>query len=274
MSAASTETRLEQQIEIDGIKIEMVRQGAGKQLLLLHSVDGINSKSPYFQGLAQNFDVVAPWHPGFGHSEWPTEFRGVDDLAYFHMTLAETLGLEDAVLVGCSFGGWIAAEIAVRSTERFSHLVLVDAYGIKVSDRETRDVADLYAIGQDELVALAFHDAAKRKRDYSQMSEHDLLSIARSREAFTYFGWNPYMHNPGLKRWLRRIRIPTLVMWGESDGIVKSDYGRAYASLIPHARFVTIPEAGHYPHLEQPEAFVRNIVEFGSSVAVPVRQRA
>jgi pimeloyl-ACP methyl ester carboxylesterase len=261
-------------LTVDGVKTEIARAGQGKTLLLLHAVDGVKPASPYFQLLAQSFDVVAPSHPGFGHSEWPREFRTVEDLVYFHMTLADQLGISDAVLVGCSFGGWLAAEIAVRATKRFSHLVLTDAYGIKIGDRDSRDIADLYAISQEDMNRIAFHDPAKRKRDYSTMAEEDLVAIARSREAFAYFGWKPYLHNPSLRRWLRRIDIPTLVMWGESDGIVTPDYGRAYAAEIPGARFTLVKEAGHYPHIEQPETFARNIVEFAGAAAAPARKTA
>ena len=259
-------------VTVDGVKTEIARAGQGKTLLLLHAVDGVKPASPYFQLLAQSFDVVAPSHPGFGHSEWPREFRTVEDLVYFHMTLADQLAISDAVLVGCSFGGWLAAEIAVRATKRFSHLVLTDAYGIKIGDRDSRDIADLYAISQEDMNRIAFHDPAKRKRDYSTMAEEDLVAIARSREAFAYFGWKPYLHNPSLRRWLRRIDIPTLVMWGESDGIVTPDYGRAYAAEIPGARFALVKEAGHYPHIEQPETFARNIVEFAGAAAAPQRE--
>jgi pimeloyl-ACP methyl ester carboxylesterase len=270
MTANTPEPRLEETVTIDGVKVEMVRQGRGKPLYLLHSVDGVGARSPYFQALAQHFAVTAIWHPGFGHSEWPKAFRNVADLVYFHMTACDVLDIRDAVLAGASFGGWLAAEIAVRSTARFSHLVLADAYGIKVGGREARDIVDMYAIPQDEITRLAYHDPAKRTRDYSQMSEHDLLAIARSREAFTYFGWKPYLHNPGLKRWLRRIDIPTLVLWGESDRIVTPEYGRAYAAEIPGAEFRLIREAGHYPHIEQPDALVRAIAEFAAS---PVLRR-
>lgn len=251
-------------ITIDGVEIQLIRKGRGRPLLWLHGVDGIQPSSPWFNGLAERFEVIAPWHPGFGHSQWPKEFRHVSDLVYFHMTLADRLDLQDAVLVGSSFGGWLAAEMAIRSTERFSQLVLIDAYGIKAGGREDRDIADLFAISQEEISALAFHDTSKRQRDYSALTEHELMAIARSREAFTYFGWKPYMHNPGLLRWLRRITIPTLVLWGESDGILRPDYGRAYASAIPGSRFELLPQAGHYPHIEQPAATVALITDFAT----------
>jgi len=73
------------------------------------------------------------------------------------------------------------------------------------------------------------------------------------------------MYNPRLKRWLGRITIPTLVLWGASDGVVKPSYGRAYASLIPGARFALIDEAGHHPEVEQPDALAKHILDFARS---------
>jgi pimeloyl-ACP methyl ester carboxylesterase len=70
------------------------------------------------------------------------------------------------------------------------------------------------------------------------------------------------MYNPKLRGWLGRISVPTLVLWGESDGLVTPAYGRAYAAEIPGARFETIPGAGHYPHVEQPETFAARVVDF------------
>ena len=253
-------------VVIDGVRTELVRKGSGRPLLYLHAVDGVRPEFPYLSLLAESFEVVAPSHPGFGHSEWPTEFTRIDDLVYFHMTLADHLGLEDAVLVGSSFGGWIAAEMAVCNTTRFASLVLADAYGLKLGGRNERDIADLFTLSQAEIVDLAYHDPAKRQRDYAQMSRDELEAFARSREAFTYFGWKPYLHNPGLKRWLRRIDIPTLILWGENDRVVSPTYGQSYAGLIPNARFELVAACGHYPHIEQPETFARLIKEHVGAV--------
>jgi pimeloyl-ACP methyl ester carboxylesterase len=247
---------------VDGVSIEVVRVGAGQTLLYLHSVDGVNPAAAWVRGLAERYEVVAPWHPGFGHSEWPPEFRTIGDLAFFYLELVRELEIEDAILMGSSFGGWLAAEIAIRSVDAFSRVVLVDPLGIKIGGREDRDIADMHAVSQEQLTRLAYDDPSRRTRDYSTMSDDDRLAIARSREAYTYFGWKPYMHDPGLRRWLRRIRVPTLVLWGASDGIVSTDYGRAYAAEIPGARFEVIEEAGHYPHVEQPARFLELVEQF------------
>ena len=73
------------------------------------------------------------------------------------------------------------------------------------------------------------------------LPETELAGIARGREAFARFGWKPYMHNPRLKRWLHRIDIPTLLLWGERDGIVSTAYGEAWRAAIPGARMEIIP---------------------------------
>lgn len=252
-------------IQVDGVDIDLVRTGSGKTLLYLHSVDGINANAPWFRALAGSFDVIAPWHPGFGASEWPPEFRTIGDLAFFYLELIREMELSDAVLVGSSFGGWLAAEIATRSTDAFSHLVLIDSLGIKVGGRESRNIADMHAMPQSELTERAYHDPSLRGRDYSAMTDAERLAIARNREAYTYFGWRPYMHNPSLRRWLRRVRIPTLVVWGAEDAIVKPDYGQAFAAEIPGSRFELIEEAGHYPHVEQPEQFARLVTSFAEA---------
>jgi pimeloyl-ACP methyl ester carboxylesterase len=94
------------------------------------------------------------------------------------------------------------------------------------------------------------------------MSDGELVVRARNWDALCLYGWHPYMYNPQLKRWLRRIRVPTLVLWGASDGVVTPAYGRAYAGLIPGARFELIPEAGHHPEIEQAETFADAVVRF------------
>jgi hypothetical protein len=110
------------------------------------------------------------------------------------------------------FGGWVAAEMMVRSTARFSRLVLVDPLGIKISGREERDIADMHALPRAEYLKLAWADPAKGDLDFTNLPESELAGIVRGREAFALYGWKPYMHNPRLKRWLHRIDLPTLLL--------------------------------------------------------------
>lgn len=250
------------QITVDGVTIDLHRSGGGQPMLFLGSLETWIREADYLKRLSERFDLLLPQHPGFGHSELPPEFRTVADLAQFYGALLEELDLRDVVLVGSSFGGWIASEIAVRSTHRLSHLVLIDAFGIKVGGRNDRDIQDIYALSQAEVAALFYHDPERNRRDLTRYDDRTLTGIARSREALARFGWCPYMHNPSLKRWLRHVRIPTLVLWGEQDGVCGTAYGRAYAGHFPQSTFVTIPQAGHYPHLEQPERVVAEVAGF------------
>jgi pimeloyl-ACP methyl ester carboxylesterase len=186
----------------------------------------------------------------------------VDDLAYFYLDLLDALDLRDTIVVGVSLGAWIAAGIAVKSTARIAKLVLADALGIRVSDDpETSDIADMFAMPEKDFIALAYHDAAKGARDPA-LPEERLFVQARNLESTARFAWAPYMHDPKLEGRLRRIDVPTLMLWGAQDKIVTPDYGRAYAAAIPGARFTLIDQAGHFPHIEQPEQFAKQVLSF------------
>jgi pimeloyl-ACP methyl ester carboxylesterase len=103
--------------------------------------------------------------------------------------------------------------------------------------------------------------------DYMTLSDVELAGVARGRESLALFGWKPYMHNPRLRRWLHRIDIPTKLIWGDSDGIVSTDYGRNWCQEIPGATLETIAAAGHYPHWEQPDAFAARVAAFAATLS-------
>lgn len=249
-------------LECAGVGIDIWRQGAGRPVLFLHPGDGFAPDDAFINPLSKRYDVLAPWHPGFGHSDMPQGWTSVDDLANFYLDLLDHLALENVVVIGASFGGWIAAEMAVRGSNRLDRMVLIDALGIKISDRTARDIADFHNTDPALLEALKWAHPESHKVDLMSLDDDALTAIVRSREAFAHFGWRPYMNNPVLARWLHRIRIPTLVLWGAKDGIVTSEYGRAYADRIPGARFEIIDDAGHFPHIEQAPACLEIVCGF------------
>lgn len=249
-------------ITVRDITLEVEERGEGRPLLFLHAGEGLAPDRPWLDLLARHYRVIAPHHPGWGRSTMPKWLCGVEDLAYLYLDLAAQLGLSDAVLVGGCLGGWIGAEMAVRDTRRFGHLALVDPLGIKVGGVQDRDIADMHAIDRAEFLRLAWADPSRGAIDLTRLTDEDLTAIARSREAFAQLGWNPYMHNPRLRRWLHRIDLPTLMLWGAQDGIVTEDFGRCWRDEIPDARFESIPDAGHFPYWEQPQEFVSRLVQF------------
>jgi pimeloyl-ACP methyl ester carboxylesterase len=167
--------------------------------------------------------------------------------------------------VGVSFGGWVAAATAVKSTARIARLVLANAIGIKPGDRETRDIVDIFALTDDELTRLAFSDPKNGARDYRAMADADVMVAARNREATARYAWSPYMHDPKLVHRLHRINVPTHFLWGADDRILSEGYGRAFCAAIPGATFELMARAGHYPHLEQPEAFAQRVLAFADA---------
>lgn len=251
-------------IDVGGVALEMRSKGSGRPLVFLHSGDGILGLDGMLGVLAGSYRVMVPSHPGFGRSDLPRAFNSVDDLAFFYLGLFDRLDLDDILLVGASFGGWIAAQIAVMDCSRIGRLVLIDPLGIKNGSRETRDIADMHALDDEALAARLYSDPGHRPR-FEALGEDELLAIARNRESFAYFGWRPYMHDPKLKARLSRVKAPALVLWGADDGIVSPDYGRQYAEAIGDARFEVIGKAGHLPHVERPEAVLAEIGAFASA---------
>ena len=247
---------------VGGIDLEVVRRGAGRPVLLLHGAQTVDPRAPFMEMLGRHAELIAPSHPGFGRSARPADFETVYDLVHFYLELLESLPHEKVTLIGLSFGGWLAAELAVTCRHRLDGLVLVDAFGIKVSDRETPDILDVFNTSPQEVQRRSWHDPATWAPDLDALSDDELVVRARNWEALCLYGWSPYMYNPQLKRWLRRIAVPTLVVWGASDGIVKPAYGRIYSSLIPQSRFELIDRAGHHPEIEQAKAFVDTVVKF------------
>jgi pimeloyl-ACP methyl ester carboxylesterase len=251
-----------QRIAIGEVSLEVAIAGDGAPLLFLHGGDFFAQNRAFLDRLARRWQVFAPRHPGFGESERPEEFRTVHDLAYLYLDMLEQQGLDDAVLVGSSFGGWIALEMCVRSIERVSRLVLIDSLGVKFGAREERDIADIYALPADEVFRRTFSDPPRWVPDYGRLSDEEVTAIARDREATALYGWRPYMHDPGLRQWLHRVRVPTLVLWGENDGIVRPNYGERLCRALPDARFATIRQAGHYPQIERADEVADTIEGF------------
>ena len=261
---------------VNGTTIEAVDKGQGRPILFLHPGIGIDPAAPVLGELAKGGRVIAPSHPGFGTSQLPKGMTTVDDVSYFYLDLLEELDLRDVLVVGVGLGGWLAAEIATKNSTRLSRLVMANAVGVKIGDRETRDIVDIWALMPDEFNKLAYADPKAGEHDYKNLPEAESLAAARNREAYARIAWSPYMHNPKLKNRLHRIQLPTLFLWGTADRVLSEKYGRGYCGLIGGAKFEPIEQAGHFPHIEQPEEFARRVLAFADAAApaVPRAKRA
>jgi pimeloyl-ACP methyl ester carboxylesterase len=214
--------------------------------------------------LSRSAHVLVPTHPGFSGGPRPEWFDSIDDLAFAYLDLLERLDLRDVLVIGSSMGGWIASAMALRDTTRLlSGLVLVDAGGIQV---EGHPIADVSTLTPDQLSALSFHNPAAFRVDPATVSPEQVEARAANFRALYVYDQGQGMGDPKLRRRLRRVRISALVVWGESDGVVDPEYGRAYAQAFPDARFQLIPEAGHLPQIEQPERLLTLVWEFANSI--------
>lgn len=249
--------------KLQGIDLAVRRKGRGPSMLVLHGGGGPVLGFPFADRLAERFELIEPVHPGFAGTPVPDHFDGLEDLVYLYLDLMDALALEQTIVLGNSLGGWLAAEIAVRTTARIAKLIMVDAVGVKVGGREERDIVDVFATSQRELDRLMWHDPA-RVPDRSKFTDDELKIVAGNRVALSLYGWDPYLHNPQLRHRLHRIKVPTLFIWGASDRLVTPEYGNAYCSMIPGAHMTVIERAGHSPHVEQPDAFVDTVVRFAA----------
>ncbi len=257
------------------LELEALRRGplgsGGRTILLVHGVNPVSPKAGFLDLLAEHGEIVAPSHPGFGNSPRPDDFDTMYDLVHLYRELLDALP-EKVVVIGLSFGGWIAAEVAAGGSAKLDRLVLVDPVGIKLGGREERDIVHFFNTSPAELNRRSWHDPANRPAGTyglgwqtcidEAMSDETMIALARNWDALCLYAWRPHMYNPQLKHWLRRISVPSLVLWGAADRIVTPEYGRAYSALIPGARFAMIDEAGHHPELEQPRAFVDHVARF------------
>jgi len=261
LSPFTPDTRIE--TFADGLTVRIDERGSGRPILVLHGGGGPQTVSGFAAALSTRAHVLTPIHPGFGGEPRPEWFNSIDDLALTYLELLERLDLHEVMVVGFSIGGWIAAELAVRDTTRLNSIVLVDAVGIQVDSHE---IADVFPLTPGELSALSYHNPAAFRIDPATLSPDQVAAMAGNFQALGVYGREPGMRDPKLRRRLGRVRIPALVVWGESDGVVDPDYGRAYAQSFPNARFKLIPEAGHVPQIEQPERLLKLVWEFADSI--------
>ena len=140
--------------------------------------------------------------------------------------------------------------------------MLVAPVGVKTGPSDRLDIPDIFAMPQENVNRLLFHDPQKFQFDPARFNDEELTVIARNRETLALLAWEPWMHNPKLKHRLHRLTMPTLFLRGESDGLVTADYIERYAKLVPKARLETIAKAGHAVQVEQPEAFAQKVLGF------------
>lgn len=255
------------------IAAKVFELGDGEPVLFLHSGGGITASDPLMGSLAGSRKVYAPRHPGFVDPDELEELRDVHDLALYHDELLDALGLDAVAVVGHSFGGMVAAELAAHVPRRVTKLVLAAPVGLWRDDDPAPDLFTAFPFGMAELLwhdvsspeAAAAMAAMAAGDDEEAFRSDDPLTAMMLRVLPGLVTLGKYLWplpDKGLERRLRRISAPTLVVWGEKDRLVPSSYADIITAKVPDARAAFIPDAGHMAPYERTSDFVGLVDDF------------
>src|SRR5919106_367232 len=251
----------EEIVSVRGRSVRLLRGGSGSPLLFLHDTF-CPAWLPIHESLSAHYDVVLPIHPGCAGSEESfDQFDEMEDMVFHYLDLCETLRLDRPVLIGASFGGWIAAEWAIRHSETLHSLILINALGLRVADAPASDILSIDPAASRQLI---FTDPSSNLA-LAVMPDtpkpEGLVNVLLARQTLARFAWQ-FPDNPRLQRYLYRVRVPTLIIWGECDGFVPVAHGKIYHEGIAKSDFNVVPNAGHLPHVEASGACAEVILNF------------
>ena len=253
------------ELRVRDVTIKLHRAGHGPKVLFLHGAGGVPQWLPFFDALAERCELLVPEHPGFGGSDDPPWIRSMSDLEMFYLDLAEEAGLDRIHLIGNSLGGWLAAEILIRDRSRFQSLVQLAPAGIRVKGVPC---GDNFIWGPEEAVRNLYHDQAFADRVLALTpSEAQIDLMLKNRFTVAKLGWQPRWFNPDLEKWLHRIKLPALVVWGDDDKIMPPAFAALWRERLPDAGLVMVEACGHLPHVEQSALVARHVLDFLGGVA-------
>jgi pimeloyl-ACP methyl ester carboxylesterase len=241
------------QIRVNGNDVVLYARGSGQPVVFLHGA-GTASGFNFSAAWADEFRVYLPYHPGFGESPDSAAIGSISDYVLHYLELMDLLKLGQVRLVGLSLGGWIAATLATQSSHRLQKLVLVAPAGLRIPEHPTLDI---FRLKPEEVPAHLVCDPAALAPyvpdphspeflDFLANDYHEMSSFAR-------LAWErPYDRD--LAKWLHRIRVPTLLVYGDRDRITPVEQSKTWAALIPGAETHIVKEAGHLVLEEKKEA--------------------
>ena len=244
--------------------VQLVEGGSGDNLLYLHGAGGFTGWDDCLDRLAEEFHVVAPAHPGVAQSEGLQHLDDLWDLVLFYEELLDELGLDRTFVVGHSYGGLLAAELAAQCPQRVLRLALVGSLGLWL---EETPVADFFILTRSERERLLWYDGQSEIAQASMAAPEDPaermeadLTRTQTLASVGKFVWP--IPDKGLGKRAHRITMPTLLLWGDSDGVVPPAYGPAFQRLLPNATLQVIERCGHIPQVERPDEFFAAITGF------------
>ncbi len=248
------------------VETDVEISGDGPPVVYLHGPWGLAPDRAFVARLAATHTVFAPRFPGTtkGDAEAVHALDGWHDLVVYHGELLERLGLDAPAFVGHSFGGLVAAELAAAAPRSVGRLALIGPVGLWRDDLPVKNWMVLSdAERRPSLFADPDGDAANRffavPKDATERVEA-LAQLIWSQACTGKFVWP--IPDRGLKQRVHRIAAPVLIVWGKDDRIIAADYAKEFAKRIAGAHVALIDQAGHLPHLEQPDAVAKAVQGF------------
>ena len=239
--------------------------GNGPPLVFLHDAFGVSWDS-FLEDLSRSFTVYAPLHPGLNEPEDIRNLYSLWDLVLYHYEVFDALGLQSPAVIGHSYGGMVAAEIAATNPDRVSKLILMDSLGFWMDDHP---VTDWTAMPPEDVIKASFYDpegevakAATAEPEEVEAKQDHIVGTTWALACTGRFIWP--IPDKGLKHRIHRVKAPTMVVWGKNDGIIDPVYAQEFVKRIENApvQVKLVDKASHLPHLEQREQVVGLVKEF------------
>jgi pimeloyl-ACP methyl ester carboxylesterase len=247
------------------VRTQVMVGGDGPPLLYLHAVLGL-TWDPFLDSLAEHHTVYAPYLPGTAPGD-PDSHKAIEDLGDLTLVydeICDAVGVGSTAVVGHSFGGMLAAELAATFPSRVSKLVTFCPIGLW---NETRVWTNPYLLELPELAAKVFADPTGPVATAALAMPEDPAAAAEAMIAIHWaMGvagkyWWP-IPDRGLSKRIHRITAPTLVVWGEQDGLVDPAYAQDFGRLIANCTVEVLPDAAHVPQLERFDVVAPMVAKF------------
>lgn len=271
-----------QHVTVHGHRRAYVRMGSGPVVLLLHGLGCDHTTwAPVMESLARTHTVIAPDLLGHGASDKPRADYSVGGYANGMRDLLTVLGVDTATVVGHSFGGGVAMQFAYQYPERTERLVLVGSGGLgpdvspairAITTPGFHQVMGVLSAPGLRHVATATMRLLARSRmsqarDLGEVADiYDSFKDPRTRAAIRHVvravvDWRGQIVTMSDRAYLTEA-MPMCVIWGADDMVIPVSHASNASALAPSARIEIVPNAGHFPHRDHPERFVKIVRDF------------
>jgi pimeloyl-ACP methyl ester carboxylesterase len=234
---------------INGIKTVLLTAGSGQPVVFFHGAGtfhGFDFALPW----AERYRVIIPYHPGWGESGDAPEMTAIEDYMLHYLDLFDQLGIDQMHLAGISMGGRLAATFAIEHGHRVRKLVLIAPAGLVVPEHPMPDLskippAEINRYLVEDLSILEPHLPKGPDPAFAAARERERTGMGRMVAAGLFGPWLP--------RWLHRVKMPTMIVWGEKDRLIPIGQADTWLKLIPHAKLMRVAGVGHLPMDEDPQ---------------------